>query len=166
MEIDCKHLQALPYDIIDRIYIDVMRQVVVQEMNDTEMHGHDERVTIIKSIKRLYESNQDYWMELDEYLRNELVTHGFGPGEVFEPLIDALRNRLSWRQLCKVKPPYESCGYGIGGVYNMDDLDKVLRFIQYFHPGIPINGWGSDNDYESDDYYNKYIEFEGTYARK
>lgn len=164
--IDSKLLQSLPNDVFDRIFKDVMKDAIVRELEATEMHGHDERISIIKSIKHMYEINREYWMELDEFMRNELITYGFGPGEVFEPLIDALRNRLSWRQLCKVKPPYSCCGWGVGGVYNIRDLRNVLCIIDLYHPGIPINGWDSGDEHEPDTYYTTYVEFEGTFAKK
>jgi hypothetical protein len=126
-------------DILDTIFMFIKRDVI-DELKATEMHGEDERISTIKSIKRLYEMNLEFFPKLDAFLRNELITFGFGPGNVFKPFVDGLKDGLSWQDLCELKPPYSRCGWGTGNTYNMRDLDQILSKVDRFHPDIPING--------------------------
>jgi hypothetical protein len=128
------------------------------ELHELMGDPEDERNCVIRSIKRIFEVNTDYYEELCSFLSNELVTYGFGPESVFEPFLQGLFSGASWQELACLTPPYERLGWGQGGVYNVSDLQYVLSLLKGFHPSIPINGWESGDEYEADDFFTSFSE--------
>ena len=122
----------------------IVKTACLMELTDQfEAMFEDERSATIRRLLIVVSATKAYHREQESYLSNQLVTHGFGPGNKYAEclmiLFDATLNRADKFSKLYAHAKYDTEAY-----------HTVLEEMAWFYPSIPLINWDAiDNgDYE------------------